>query len=387
MLVLGRLRVVPVLALSHFLIAMVALLGTAVHSELAKSDPLATLKFIDALVRAPIVMTMAASISDPERTGRRIAILLTGLAIVFCVLAILERFQPGNSFVQWLAEVYGGPPYPHIGLNHKQICLEQNRATAVFIVAPSLAMATVLLIVFALMADRDLLGRWRWIMLTSAFVAGSLSNSKSFVLGIPLVGLLLVPNMFRWTGWLRVVPLGMLCIGAWLYVSPGLPINPLTDIGEAQDPLWLLTSGRFARDESIMWVSRRVLQESPFFGYGFGQNPALTYADSAVNRYMLYAGIPGLLLAFFGFGAQAYWFLRSRAVSTWRDMGWSSVVVAMSFFLTGAFLQMPRINDLFAVIVGVCVAMTRQTARPEAVAVPDVRSGARRPDHILSPRT
>jgi hypothetical protein len=351
-------RALPELAIPHAALFVLACLATVRHRELAESNALATLKSADNLIRAPWILWVAASMRRRSEDLKALMSVLLAVSVVFFTMALVDRLAPTSEVGEWLASTYGGPPYVAIGLNHKQMMNLAGRASASFITAPSLGMASVLLLLVSLFG-RDLLGRGRWLMMFSAAGAGLLSNSKSFILGVPLL-LMLMPgrHVYRWGA---IVLVGAAWAAVVVAAPQSLPVsvNPLSDLGEASDPLWLLTSGRFSEEGSILWVSEHVLEHAPLTGYGFAVNEAVTYADSALNRYMLYGGCPGLALGAVGFVWQTIALLGDRSASPLRAIGWRAMVIGCAFWLVGPFLQMARISDLFAVIVGAVVAHQR----------------------------
>lgn len=340
----------PALGWAHLAVLAISLLATVAHLDFVEGDPLGAVKGTDNLIRAALVMMVAASARAPEDRAPSPLRCLGPISIALAVFAVIDRFAADTSVGKALTELYGGPVYPHLGVNHKGACLALGRATGPFVTAPSLAMAAVVILLVALAAP-ETFGRWRIPAIACALVAGALSNSKSFVLGAPLAVLTMATGrrMAAVAGAGAVVLAGLACAPtdvAW---------NPLAGFDLADDRLDLLTAGRVTRDESILWVSGRVMEASPAVGYGVGQAPGLPYADSAVNLYMLRAGILGLAAAVAGFALQ-FWRFWTAQENRWRALGWRAVLMAVAFLAAGPVLQMPRISDLFAVVVGLCAA-------------------------------
>jgi hypothetical protein len=282
---------IPILGAVHAIIVFWSLFSTIANLDVAAPHGLDALKSLDNLVRANIVLWTSASLAQGERVRVSVLKALTWASVILLAMALVDRLAADSAIGQWLSFAYGGPAYPNLRVNHKQLMNIAGRASASFVTAPSLGMASVMLMLVGLLGGRSI-PVLRWLMIACAAAAGLLSNSKSFVLGVPLMLILLSGRqLLRWTA---IAVVGVLWTVV-IIVANQLPmsVNPLTDVVSMSDPLWLLTSGRFSDDGSILWVSERVLEDAPFTGYGLGVRSDLYYADSAINRYMLYAGAPG----------------------------------------------------------------------------------------------
>jgi hypothetical protein len=231
-----------------------------------------------------------------------------------------------------------------------------------------------------MVGDRELLGYWRWPMFVAAVISGFLSNSKTFILGVPALAVMVVPAMTGWRKWTVFLGAMALFVGGLIDPPEDMPINPAAKVDEAEDPLDALTTGRFRKDGSILEVSSAVLDSAPILGYGFGRNPELFYADSAINRYVIYSGLLGVFIAAWGFIRQTQVLYRSRHETAWAGIGWRAVVIMALSFAAGTFMQAPRINDLFSVLLG--LSISNSLAARRAVAQPSAPRNS-----VLSPAT
>lgn len=369
---LGWLKWPPPLAVALFGHALLAVFATLFFAPYAGAGPLEAAKNLDGLLRGPLVLMIAASLAVQERGLRLLGRALAVVVTLLLGMALVDRLASDSLLSGILTSAYGGAAYQEgiwaaMGANHRALMLLTQRASAVFVTAPALAMAAVLLLNLALVPGLGLTPRARRGLMIAAVVMGILSNSKSFILGAPIAVALnltaarlgkLVPALAA----ASVLGVG-LAFFAYGRVVAETGIEPSIGL-ELLGSLYRLTGGRFgAEGWSVLDVTGTVLNESPVVGYGLGYNPALVYSDSGLNRILLHGGLVTAFIVGSGIVLQWVWFRQHRGLTPWSTLGGNTLVLSLAFFAAGAVFMMPRLNDIVFVLIGTGIAVTRAAAR------------------------
>ena len=385
-----RIRAPGPLAAGYLGFLVVVAISSIINWDLVTgSGWLSAVKNLDGLVRGLEVLLIASSIPPTAEAGRPIVAIILGSTVLLAIMGLAERLVPDSSIVNdVLVPRYGGPVqegtiYALLGRNHKAMLLEEGRATAVFVTAPALAMTAVFVLPTIIKAA--VRPAWvRWVLLAFAIVAGLMSNSKSFLFGVPVL-------LLAWSAvegkWGRAIALGS-AVTAVVVVAvfvlnryqPQNSFDPFARLEEASQTdgtLYVATGGRVGDDaESIFRPTEVVLTRSPAIGFGVGMLRGVDYADSALNRLLLHGGVIGCLAFLGGLWLQLRWFYERR--TSWSALhGLLSLLMVVAFFTAGAVFMMPRVNDLAFTLIGSCIAASPVRARMRSASLPSLDQKSR----------
>jgi len=374
LLIFGKVRMPGTFAKTLILFAALSVISSIFYPELLIQNPLNALKNLDGLLRGPMVLMIASSIQWKDRTGRIFTMFFVSLSVLFLLLALLQFIFPADSpLIELISAAYGGPAYQEgqygdMNVNHLQLMLMTQRSTAIFVTAPSLGMASLLFILIASIPSLGLGTIWRAALMIAGFSAGLLAKSKSFLFGLFILGILGIILNRRIPKTILLLPVFVLFTTA-LLVSYGIfdvGFSFMLDSYPAEfvttDFIYDITGGRYGGgDWTVTDVTYDVIKESTLIGFGLGEMPGIIYSDSGLNRFLLHAGLIGTIVVATGIWVQLKWFLAFRKESSWALLGAQALLICLFLFLAGPIFVMPRINDIFFALIGICTVAVRHT--------------------------
>ena len=245
-----------------------------------------------------------------------------------------------------------------------------------------LAMSLPLAIHQARYADRQIRLR-RWLQVTLIAAAIPMAVSRSAIVSLLLIPVLLVPTWPRRQRRLSYLVLAAVPLAAWIAV-PSVGSAILTSFAHLGNG-----SSSHSRASAIAMAAPLIVRH-PLFGQGFGTfNPQISFfVDDQFVTSLIETGLLGLLavLAIFAAGAYATRSARSAATSQRvRDQAHAlttSLLVAVIAFATFDVLSFSIASGLFFVLLGCSGALWRLTRPAAAPPVPPIADGTPAPAQL-----
>lgn len=365
----GRTRVSEPLAATLLAFAAWASIATIPWARAFVSAPVASLKNFDQILRGPFILVIASSLRPTAKDVRAFLVALVLTAVTLATMATIERVLPPNApivrefVVRYGGIIYDTGVYAAMRVNHKELMNLVGRASATFVTPPALSFAAIFFLIVSAERGTGLSTFARVVLAAAGLVSGVASNSKSFVLGLPILLFMQAQRLERRrAGWV-VIAVVLAAVVVGVASSLDLNTNPLSHVADADDKLEALTAGRYGQSGSLLAIALEVLEISPIAGFGIvnpvGRTFGLGTGDIALNKFIIFGGGIGVMIAAIGILTQIGVFRSAPKANPWRTIGLRTMIMSLAFSVGAAIFHMPRVVDIMMTLIGVSAAMVR----------------------------